>query len=148
MLDGIDPDGRVEKLNFRRPETRTAQRSVAQTMQEEEGVSSYKARPVPTCLRADSTAARAGDRTRTGDVQLGKLAFYQLNYARDCSETTGRPAMREAPLRCQSMAISTSAPGDPRRSRNTSGKPITNSAETRTNTWLYARTAACRPISP
>jgi hypothetical protein len=26
---------------------------------------------------------RAGDRTRTGDVQLGKLAFYQLNYARD-----------------------------------------------------------------
>ena len=26
--------------------------------------------------------ARAGDRTRTGDVQLGKLAFYQLNYAR------------------------------------------------------------------
>ncbi len=25
----------------------------------------------------------AGDRTRTGDVQLGKLAFYQLNYARD-----------------------------------------------------------------
>ena len=25
---------------------------------------------------------RAGDRTRTGDVQLGKLAFYQLNYAR------------------------------------------------------------------
>jgi hypothetical protein len=26
--------------------------------------------------------SRAGDRTRTGDVQLGKLAFYQLNYAR------------------------------------------------------------------
>jgi hypothetical protein len=30
-----------------------------------------------------SVAIRAGDRTRTGDVQLGKLAFYQLNYARD-----------------------------------------------------------------
>jgi hypothetical protein len=29
-----------------------------------------------------STIFRAGDRTRTGDVQLGKLAFYQLNYAR------------------------------------------------------------------
>src|SRR5215213_1369863 len=29
---------------------------------------------------------RAGDRTRTGDVQLGKLAFYQLNYARNESE--------------------------------------------------------------
>src|SRR6058998_1077567 len=26
---------------------------------------------------------RAGDRARTGDVQLGKLAFYQLNYARE-----------------------------------------------------------------
>ena len=33
---------------------------------------------------------RAGDRTRTGDVQLGKLAFYQLNYAR----RRGRPADR------------------------------------------------------
>src|SRR5262249_45998703 len=36
--------------------------------------------------RPDGTAApiffRAGDRPRTGDVQLGKLAFYQLNYAR------------------------------------------------------------------
>jgi hypothetical protein len=30
-----------------------------------------------------SRRRRAGDRTRTGDVQLGKLAFYQLNYARD-----------------------------------------------------------------
>ena len=29
---------------------------------------------------------RAGDRTRTGDVQLGKLAFYQLNYARKGNE--------------------------------------------------------------
>jgi hypothetical protein len=38
---------------------------------------------------------RAGDRTRTGDVQLGKLAFYQLNYAR---ESEGR---REAAIACQ-----------------------------------------------
>jgi hypothetical protein len=30
---------------------------------------------------------KAGDRTRTGDVQLGKLAFYQLNYARDKDTT-------------------------------------------------------------
>ena len=30
----------------------------------------------------DTERHRAGDRTRTGDVQLGKLAFYQLNYAR------------------------------------------------------------------
>ena len=28
------------------------------------------------------TNVRAGDGTRTHDVQLGKLAFYQLNYAR------------------------------------------------------------------
>jgi hypothetical protein len=28
------------------------------------------------------TISRAGDGTRTHDVQLGKLAFYQLNYAR------------------------------------------------------------------
>src|SRR5215210_3271011 len=33
-------------------------------------------------LRIDFITSRAGDRTRTGDVQLGKLAFYQLNYAR------------------------------------------------------------------
>jgi hypothetical protein len=31
---------------------------------------------------ASREIVRAGDRTRTGDVQLGKLAFYQLNYAR------------------------------------------------------------------
>ena len=31
----------------------------------------------------------AADRIRTGDVQLGKLAFYQLNYARD-NDTTYR----------------------------------------------------------
>ena len=35
--------------------------------------------------------SRAGDRTRTGDVQLGKLAFYQLNYAR---ETAGPKTRR------------------------------------------------------
>ena len=35
---------------------------------------------------------RAGDRTRTGDVQLGKLAFYQLNYARVLYRITPRPS--------------------------------------------------------
>ena len=34
----------------------------------------------------------AGDRTRTGDVQLGKLAFYQLNYAR-VLDSTGNVAL-------------------------------------------------------
>ena len=31
---------------------------------------------------------RAGDGTRTRDVQLGKLAFYQLNYARTLLTST------------------------------------------------------------
>ena len=35
---------------------------------------------------------RAGDRTRTGDVQLGKLAFYQLNYARVLEDLAGAVA--------------------------------------------------------
>ena len=48
------------------------------------------------CLRG------AGDRTLTGDVQLGKLAFYQLNYARSvptaCSiEATREPLVGFAP---------------------------------------------------
>jgi hypothetical protein len=34
-------------------------------------------------ITASHSVTRAGDRTRTGDVQLGKLAFYQLNYARE-----------------------------------------------------------------
>ena len=33
--------------------------------------------------KVPASFSQAGDRTRTGDVQLGKLAFYQLNYARD-----------------------------------------------------------------
>ena len=32
----------------------------------------------------------AGDGTRTHDVQLGKLAFYQLNYARSDAKDTAR----------------------------------------------------------
>src|SRR2546423_2327324 len=38
---------------------------------------------------------RAGDRTRTGDVQLGKLAFYQLNYAREINQLTPRSRKRK-----------------------------------------------------
>jgi hypothetical protein len=43
---------------------------------------------LPLDFRTVSTR-RAGDRTRTGDVQLGKLAFYQLNYARDVLKIRG-----------------------------------------------------------
>jgi hypothetical protein len=32
--------------------------------------------PAPTEVEAGEGVLRAGDRTRTGDVQLGKLAFY------------------------------------------------------------------------
>src|SRR5258708_36809883 len=38
-----------------------------------------------TLSRADGTASQrvtAGDRTRTGDIQLGRLALYQLSYSR------------------------------------------------------------------
>ena len=37
----------------------------------------------PSAMRRETRLIRAGDRTRTGDVQLGKLAFYQLNYDRE-----------------------------------------------------------------
>jgi hypothetical protein len=49
----------------------------------------------PSVVRLSSRTPlqRAGDRTRTGDVQLGKLAFYQLNYARE-SETAALVARR------------------------------------------------------
>src|SRR5688500_10503722 len=39
----------------------------------------------------DSNSARAGDRTRTGDNQLGKLALYQLSYAREPWPAATRP---------------------------------------------------------
>ena len=41
--------------------------------------------------RRRTSARRAGDRTRTGDVQLGKLAFYQLNYAREVLRANNLP---------------------------------------------------------
>ena len=31
--------------------------------------------------------SRAGDRVRTGDIQLGKLALYQLSYARSAAKS-------------------------------------------------------------
>ena len=40
----------------------------------------------------------AGDRTRTGDPQLGKLMLYQLSYARDTSKSIqGRAAPQDYP---------------------------------------------------
>ena len=43
-----------------------------------------------------STSERAGDRTRTGDVQLGKLAFYQLNYAREVGTSVPAPKWKSS----------------------------------------------------
>src|SRR6185312_2268873 len=57
----------------------------------------------PAGLHTEVKQNRAGDRTRTGDVQLGKLAFYQLNYARN-SETTYR---RRGPVKRSPRCVST-----------------------------------------
>ena len=54
-------------------------------------------RPMWRLLKALShlQITRAGDRTRTGDVQLGKLAFYQLNYARSVDQLTEQMSSRK-----------------------------------------------------
>ncbi len=49
-----------------------------------------------TRARPRNNSSRAGDRTRTGDVQLGKLAFYQLNYARKGAGTCGSGASQSS----------------------------------------------------
>ena len=53
-----------------------------------------RAQKIPPCGGIESVSFRAGDRTRTGDVQLGKLAFYQLNYARDSIQSDREPQVR------------------------------------------------------
>ena len=50
---------------------------------------------VTSGLEAFGFFERAGDRTRTGDVQLGKLAFYQLNYARETSDDANLSSNKE-----------------------------------------------------
>ena len=53
-------------------------------LREPEGVPPWaRKNPASAEVEAGKSFQRAGDRTRTGDVQLGKLAFYQLNYARE-----------------------------------------------------------------
>jgi hypothetical protein len=39
--------------------------------------------------------SRAGDRVRTGDIQLGKLALYQLSYARSAAKSGGGAGERQ-----------------------------------------------------
>ena len=51
----------------------------------------------PIAIRYSTITCRAGDRTRTGDVQLGKLAFYQLNYARRSPARADAPTSRISP---------------------------------------------------
>ena len=89
-------------------------------------VASFTARPAPGqakkkprshdrgfVLRIVITAAyrRAGDRTRTGDVQLGKLAFYQLNYARKPTVESHRSGLNRRPLDYESSALPLSYAG-------------------------------------
>jgi hypothetical protein len=45
----------------------------------------YQGRALPTELGGQ---LRAGDRTRTGDVQLGRLTLYQLSYTRDATRAS------------------------------------------------------------
>ena len=61
-----------------------------------------------------NACCRAGDRTRTGDVQLGKLAFYQLNYAR---EHTRPPAAEPAPNLSATATTDKRPPHGPTRRR-------------------------------
>ncbi len=42
--------------------------------------------------------SKAGDRTRTGDPQLGKLMLYQLSYARDGRKSKSAVAVRVDPV--------------------------------------------------
>ncbi len=48
----------------------------------------YHLATAPFITRA---GARAGNRTRTGDLNLGKVALYQLSYARNDSQNLSAP---------------------------------------------------------
>src|SRR5574340_591884 len=65
----------------------------------------------PRCCYSNDVT-RAGDRTRTGDVQLGKLAFYQLNYARELwFQQSQRSGLNRRPLDYESSALPLSYAG-------------------------------------
>ena len=55
----------------------------------------YKTDALPIELRRHD---RAGDRDRTGDTELGKLALYQLSYARNTSEPATRIERATSPV--------------------------------------------------
>ena len=42
--------------------------------------------------------AKAGDRIRTGDLNLGKVALYQLSYTRSLSDQLVQPELLEPPV--------------------------------------------------
>ena len=46
---------------------------------------------VAVLLVIERLCLRAGDRVRTGDIQLGKLALYQLSYARSSANYRPEP---------------------------------------------------------
>ena len=66
---------------------------------------------------------RAGDRARTGDVQLGKLAFYQLNYAR----------------------VPINYPPNPKRSTSCGAAPSAPTARRALSPYLTSRATASAP---
>jgi hypothetical protein len=55
-----------------------------------------------------ATSIKAGDRVRTGDIQLGKLTLYQLSYTRSVSE----PQYIRERLRFRDRASKTQRRGD------------------------------------
>ncbi len=79
-----------------------------------------------------SYTIRAGDRTRTGDVQLGKLAFYQLNYARvppthpspKTSKSEADPQPNDVAFRTTGPLASDSRRGDDVRLKGLRGETV------------------------
>jgi hypothetical protein len=79
-------------------------------------------RSCPGCRRTVRT--RAGDRTRTGDIQFGKLELYQLSYTRRpqsgwcwirTSEGHSHPVYSRAPLTAQETIHVTPCASEPTR---------------------------------
>ena len=55
--------------------------------------------------RSEGDVFGAGNRVRTGDIQLGKLTLYQLSYARAAREYTGRDSVRQRPARKRARGV-------------------------------------------
>src|SRR5687767_13522248 len=89
---------------------------------------------------------RAGDGTRTRDVQLGKLAFYQLNYARKLYKNL---------IRCDNLRLKTAGSGVHKTNTKCGQRPKLSPGRVRGKRIPVERDApvallrtACTPRSP